>query len=315
MYNLLVTANGEAWGKPDYILSDERYLEYTDPVLKERLKPLNDGVVAQLMVLPTIFAFETAVAAPARVGWLRSIKTRGHEIRITFAFDPAIAPITPETLEAMSWDLDIGGEMSRTHWAVKERDLLQVLRSNGLLTPGGAAKPKYEFTRQTILKACTVLQTLGHTGFDHFVLELGLAGLQAGRDRGGLLARANALAEYVLGHADEVTAEDEPLALAVVRRAAQSDSNYPEPGRGNLKESERSGFWTGLKRDGYAFADGSIVAVLDEQTSLTPPDVTPHRSPAKSVSSPDTESPSWKLTMPVVSPSKIFIVPRQRLKA
>jgi hypothetical protein len=227
MYSLLVTSSEGAWDKPDYIFDVTRYLEHTADDLRARLKPMTDQVVAELLTLPTVFAYETGVDAPARIGWLKTINTRGSKLRITFAFDPTIAPIAPDLLEAMSWDLDIDGEMSRTHWAVKDRDLLDLLRSNGLVSAGEAVKREYKFTRQTLLKACTMLRTIGHTSFDHLVLELGVEGLRAGRDRGSLLARASALGAFVIEHAQEPTAEGEPLGVAVVRRAASTSTSNP----------------------------------------------------------------------------------------
>src|ERR1700685_1378569 len=112
MYSLLVTASAGAWEKPDYVLDVTRYLEHTVGELVARLQPLTEAVVAELRSLPTVFAYETYVDAPARVGWFTSIKTRGSQIRVTFAFAPNIPPISPERLEALSWDLDISGEMT-----------------------------------------------------------------------------------------------------------------------------------------------------------------------------------------------------------
>jgi predicted nucleotide-binding protein len=310
MYSLLVTSNGGAWDKPDYIFDVSRFLKFTDDGLKARLMPLTKQAITELLLLPTIFAYETDVGAPARVGWLKTIKTKGSKIRITFALDPSIAPITPDRLEAMSWDLDIEGGTNHTHWAVKERDLLEVLRGNGLLT---VAAPEFRFSRQTLLKASAILRTLGHTSFDHFVLALGVESLKAGRDRGGLLGRANALGAYAIENAQVPTAEGEQLGLALVRRAVQADPN-PEEERTGLPDKERTAFRESLRKDGYAIENGEIVALPDNAATEQPPYAMPPEKQAKSVALP-TRTPSASdttsegtPTMAGASPTKVFIV-------
>jgi predicted nucleotide-binding protein len=303
MYNLLVTASEGAWDGTDYIYDITRYLEYTADNLKARLKPLTEEVIAELLQLPTVFAYESGLDAPARVGWLKTIQTKGSRIRVTFAFDTTIAPIAASRLDAMSWDLDIDGEMDRTHWAVKDRQLLEVLRSNGLVSSSATVKREYKFTRQTLLKACTILRALGHTSFDHFVLELGVDGLRAGRDRGSLLARANALGAFVIEHDEELTAEGDSLGVAVVRRAAQTNV---------VPEKEQTDFCTCLKKDGYVFADGEIVALTEDAVSEHPPyaslRATVAGKPSTSSSSPESNNTSGSLTMTIQQPVKVFIV-------
>lgn len=297
MYSLLVTSNGGAWDKPDYIFDVSRFLKFTDENLKSRLAPLTEQATAELRQLPTIFAYETDVGAPARVGWLKTIRTKGSQIRITFALDPAIAPITSERLEALSWDLDIETGLSHTHWAVKERDLLEVLRANGLLT---TAPPDFRFSRETLLKASGVLRTVGHTSFDHFVLELGVENLKAGRDRGGLLGRANALGAYVIDNAQDPTAEGTPLGLAVVRRALQAN---PSP-------DEARAFQESLRKDGYAIEEGELVPLPESATAEQAPYAMPSRSVAVPPRTPPVAATSTEENPPMATatPTKVFIV-------
>lgn len=128
MYNLLVTADERAWDRETFVLDVSRYLEHTDERLATRFKSLDDSARQELMTLPTLFAYETPLNRPARVGWIRSVARRGKEIRIKFQFDSELDPIQPERAESMAWDLEIGPqEMNRTHWAVKDVDLLRVL--------------------------------------------------------------------------------------------------------------------------------------------------------------------------------------------
>jgi hypothetical protein len=136
MYNLLVTATAEAWNKPSYVLDVSRYLEHTDDQLRARLKALDARDIAELTKLPTLFAYESQVDAPARVGWIGDIKRRESELRITPSFDAAIEPITPERIESRKWELQIGDwEMSRTHWAVKAVNLFEALQGQQVSGP------------------------------------------------------------------------------------------------------------------------------------------------------------------------------------
>jgi hypothetical protein len=141
MYNLIVTAAEGAWDKPNYVLDSSRYLEHTDDGLRQRLKALDAAAIEQLKKLPTLFAYESQVDAPARVGWVADIQQRQGEIRITPRFDAGVAPVAPETLEARKWELRINDwEMSRTHWAVKTVDLFAALRGQ---QSSGTEQPPY----------------------------------------------------------------------------------------------------------------------------------------------------------------------------
>ncbi|HKY34504.1 MAG TPA: nucleotide-binding protein [Polyangiaceae bacterium] len=145
MFNLIVTAASEAWSKPTYVLDLSRYLEHTEDNLRKRLKELNEKSIAVLTKLPTLFAYETHVDAPARIGWIADIQVRDQEVRITPRFDEALKPIPPEMIESRKWELRIGDwEMSRTHWAVKGVDLFDALRGrqdDDPIVPPYAASP------------------------------------------------------------------------------------------------------------------------------------------------------------------------------
>lgn len=129
MYNLLVTEVSGAWDRREYVLPLGRYLEHTEDVTKAHFSSLTPKVVAELQTLPTVFAYETPVGSPARVGWITSILTRDGEVRVTFGLDELIAPIPQERLVSLSWELQIGDyELNRTHWAIKGVDLINVIQ-------------------------------------------------------------------------------------------------------------------------------------------------------------------------------------------
>ena len=136
MYNLLMTAGEDDWDNPTWSLSTGRYLEHTVPVLRERFNSLTVDVVEQLKGMPTLFAYEEFRDQPARVGRITDIQQLQHELRVTLALDPAVAPIPQAVLSSIYQNLDVNvrnWESRRTHWAVKDVDLVNVLMSANLL--------------------------------------------------------------------------------------------------------------------------------------------------------------------------------------
>jgi hypothetical protein len=90
--------------------------------------------------------------------------------------------------------------------------------------------------RRIVIEAAHLLETLGHSGFDNMMLEFGISDLSAGRDLGGLMARANALAKHALEEPGAATAEGVPLAKAVVQRAIhRAKEIHTEPAENFLK--------------------------------------------------------------------------------
>jgi predicted nucleotide-binding protein len=273
MFNLFVSADEGAWEQREFKLEAERFLEYTDDEYIERFKSLDTSTKNALLAVPALFAYETPVAKRARVGALKTIQTGGGYIGVTFEFDAAIEPIEPGRLQALTWELQIDKlELNRTHWAVKDRDLFAALRAAGVVSGDypaerPAASPDPEFSRATLLSACDLLQALGHAGLDRFLLEVGVSGLNAGKDRGGLAPRANAIAEFVVNNPRAKTLEGEPIGLAVVRKAADVDREYPNDAPQYVSARTREGFWNGLRRDGYEVRGGEIVSTCVAATA------------------------------------------------
>lgn len=287
-YNLLVSGVPDAWTRDEYVYDLTRYLEYTDDALSSRLGSLDNAIVAELTSLPTLFAYETAVSASARVGWIKSVEPRRSTVRVTFAFDTGVAPIPAERLESLRSPLRIENwEMSRTHWAVKQADLLDILnRGTTLIAAAMAAKGEYRFARQTLLRARDILKNVGHADLDRFFLEVGIQELNASRTQGSRAQRTNALAEYVLANPDERTAEGEPLAMVVVREAAKSATRYP-PKRFGTDTRTKAAFLASLQKDGYALNEGQLVAGVAEEAA-TPPYAAPVATPPASEVTPTT---------------------------
>jgi len=130
MYNLLVSADEKAWDTPYYYEYDRsRFLEYTNDSIAKTFQYLTEENIEALKSYPCIFAYENT-DLDVRIGTLKSIKERNRTIWIEFEFYEDIPPIPFYEIKPLAPYLDIRDwEMSRTHWAVKDEDLLDRLQS------------------------------------------------------------------------------------------------------------------------------------------------------------------------------------------
>lgn len=134
MYNLFVSGRVGAWDAGFYEYDRSRFLEYTTDDIAARFRELKAAQIAALCRLPCLFMYEGSTE-PARVGRLTSVKERGRTLLIEFEFDQQLMPIPFASIEPIRPLLDIREwEMNRTHWAIKDEDLLRRLRAAHLLT-------------------------------------------------------------------------------------------------------------------------------------------------------------------------------------
>jgi len=129
LYNLLVKGNG--WSDSRDEMDYSRIFEYTEDYLENRFKTNDTIDIDSLIKLPCLFMQETwhdGSQQNARVGAIvNAVKSRGA-IKIEYAFDNSIPPLTNEQLKEIAGEFGIADfEFSRTHWAVKDIDLYKVL--------------------------------------------------------------------------------------------------------------------------------------------------------------------------------------------
>ncbi|MGB6034901.1 MAG: FRG domain-containing protein [Cryomorphaceae bacterium] len=140
MYNLLVTARNGAWDEEFYKFDKSRFLEYTNEEIASALKELSSSHIENLKSYPCLFAYE-GEDSDVRVGYLKSIKEHGRNLRIEFEFQQNIDPIPFEQIKPIAPLLDIRSwEMNRTHWAVKDEDLFKRLQAKGILEAEGPSR-------------------------------------------------------------------------------------------------------------------------------------------------------------------------------
>ncbi|ACS55858.1 FRG domain protein [Rhizobium leguminosarum bv. trifolii WSM1325] len=151
MYNLLMMGNDDEWNVALGSVSEasfplSRYLEYTEESIEQRLKPITTEVVTFLSQLPTLFMSELQNDADGRqfvrirLGQVWNIRIVGKDILYLFRIDQHLGEHAVTDRQAFERTFSFGKwELSRTHWAVKDRDLPATLVSAGVIQPPVAA--------------------------------------------------------------------------------------------------------------------------------------------------------------------------------
>lgn len=135
MFNLLVSYDPKSWDLTPYKLDKSRVaIEYTDNEISERYKFLDNDAIKELMSFPALFATE-GESSDSRIGYISKIKIKGKFVIVEYEFDPVMPPISAGAIKHLMISLDIGRfEMNRTHWAIKDENLFEVLSKNNYIT-------------------------------------------------------------------------------------------------------------------------------------------------------------------------------------
>jgi hypothetical protein len=146
VFNLIVTADETAWNNGRDSISLSRFGEYTAESIKARYRSFDDEAIKDLTSFPTLFAYEQVHDLPAKVGRVTKIvRPSGGELRFHYTFIQEFPLVSPSILSEIAWELDINNwEMDRTHWAIKDVDLFEVLEEHGIgqdrPVPGGVGR-------------------------------------------------------------------------------------------------------------------------------------------------------------------------------
>ena len=154
MYNLLMVSASGYWQDDQSDNFDiSRFLEYTREQIRAKYLPINSSNLAKLSSSPALFAYEFPAdisnddddyPGVARVGHISEVRQRNNKIEYNYKFDSEIKPIPMRKLASLAWELDINTkqfENYRTHWAIKDIDLFEILRKNGFLTESNPVAP------------------------------------------------------------------------------------------------------------------------------------------------------------------------------
>ena len=141
MYSFLVIYGTDDWKGPPVVFPSSRVFEYTSDALRDEFKSRDDESAKQLSKYPALFAYEQGNNADARIGRVIALRSRQSEIRVEYEIDEAFPPIPHKKLSELVWELDIGQwELSRTHWAIKDVDLLGELLKADIITKDQVAR-------------------------------------------------------------------------------------------------------------------------------------------------------------------------------
>ncbi len=135
MFNLLIKYDEESWDSSPVEFNRARVaIEYTVDEISERYKSLNDSTIDELKSFPCLFVTENEVTE-SRVGYISSIRLRSNTVVIEFEFDQTLPPLPIGAIQNIGVDIDLGNwELSRTHWAIKDEPLFDILVRKGYFT-------------------------------------------------------------------------------------------------------------------------------------------------------------------------------------
>jgi len=135
LFNLLIAANPESWDQNSYEMERSRaVVEFTANEISERYKFFDEKAIRELKSFPCLFVIEKE-KRESRIGYIKDIRVRQSTLVIEFEFDPILPILKIGVIENLRVDIDLGEwELSRTHWAVKDEPIFEILIQKGYVT-------------------------------------------------------------------------------------------------------------------------------------------------------------------------------------
>jgi len=135
MYHLFVSSSADTWrGQSASLLLDRclRSDECTPAYMIDQYCAFTDVQNELLTQVPAVFACESILKQDARIGRLLSIKKDGLNVRVDYQFLDGYPPVPNDILNQLSDVLGIESiELHRGHWALKNQNLSDALKSAG----------------------------------------------------------------------------------------------------------------------------------------------------------------------------------------
>ena len=132
MFNLLISGHPDSWDSSPYELEKGRsVVEYTADEIRERYASFDEKSINELKSFPCLFVLENE-QSESRIGYITDIRVRQSTVVIQFEFDQIFPSLPVGTIEEIRIDIDLGRwELSRTHWAVKDEPIFEILLRKG----------------------------------------------------------------------------------------------------------------------------------------------------------------------------------------
>jgi len=141
MYNLFISFDENSWEGTPFEIDLSRCAEYTDKELAEKYQDLTDNAVREIKRFPCIFGYEEPLKKNPKFGLIRSVTRRKSRVLVVYEIIELDLFLRHEDLAELAFKLDIiGRELNRTHWAIKDINLAEVLYSKGIILPQGIVR-------------------------------------------------------------------------------------------------------------------------------------------------------------------------------
>lgn len=134
MFNLFISYDDESWNSHSYECERSRAIvEYTANEISERYKFFDENAIQELKSFPTLFVTENETTE-SKIGYITDIRLRDNSLIIDFEFDQILPSLPKGAIDKIRKDIDLGQwELSRTHWAVKDEPIFDILIRHGYL--------------------------------------------------------------------------------------------------------------------------------------------------------------------------------------
>ncbi|CED57292.1 putative nucleotide-binding protein [Aliivibrio wodanis] len=134
MFNLIISNDPDTWDLSSYQCDRSRaVVEYTADEISERYKFFDQNAIEELKSFPTLFVTENE-SVESRIGYITDIRVRKSSIVINYEFDPILPSLPIGAIDKIGVDIELGRwELSRTHWAVKDEPIFEILKKYGYL--------------------------------------------------------------------------------------------------------------------------------------------------------------------------------------
>lgn len=131
-FSFINSADAFHWERIPARFIGSRIFEYTEKFIIKNFSGELNRISDSIQQYPVIFSVEIPHGEAARVGWIKRIEWIDGDPLLYFEFDPKFRPISAEELESIQWELGIKDfELHRTHWSVKQGDLISILNNRG----------------------------------------------------------------------------------------------------------------------------------------------------------------------------------------
>lgn len=135
MFNLLISGHPHSWVSSPYELEKTRsVVEYTADEIRERYASFDEKSIKELKSFPCLFVLENE-QSESRIGHITDIRVRQNTVVIKYEFDRVFPSLPIGAIEDIRKDIDLGrSELSRTHWAVKDEPIFEILLRKGYIS-------------------------------------------------------------------------------------------------------------------------------------------------------------------------------------